>query len=139
MIEVFQKRTRIATFFALGIGFAFLLVLPIVTGPYYAHIFILLFLNVSLAGGYRLLFVPQAKVWHQGSASTAQNPSLRKYHLVKSTLYFLRKHAAKVWFPAAVVFWALVFLRAVIVEFWRGDLDSVRAYSRGLFQGWSQT
>jgi GT2 family glycosyltransferase len=91
------------------------------------------------AAGYRLLFVPQARVWHQGSASTAQNPSLRKYHLVKSTLYFLRKHAAKVWFPAAVVFWALVFLRAVIVEFLRGDLDSVRAYSRGLFQGWSQT
>jgi hypothetical protein len=64
---------------------------------------------------------------------------LRKYHLVKSTLYFLRKHAAKIWFPAALVFWALVFLRAVLVEFLHGDLESVRAYSRGLFQGWSQT
>lgn len=91
------------------------------------------------AVGYRLLFVPQAKVWHQGSASTAQNPAWRKYHLAKSTLYFLRKHAARIWFPAAVIFWALVFLRAVVVEFLHGDLDSVRAYSRGLFQGWSQT
>jgi GT2 family glycosyltransferase len=91
------------------------------------------------AAGYHLLFVPQAKMWHRGSASTAQNPALRKYHLVRSTLYFLRKHASMVWFPAALVFWTLVFLRAVTVEFLRGDLDSVRAYSEGLFKGWSQT
>jgi len=91
------------------------------------------------AEGYRLLFVPQAKMWHQGSASTAQNPGLRKYHLVRSTLYFLEKHAARVWFPAAFVFWALVFFRAITLEFLRGDLKSVRAYSMGLFKGASQT
>ena len=34
--------------------------------------------------GFSLLFVPQAHVWHQGSASTAFSPSLRKYHMVKS-------------------------------------------------------
>lgn len=46
-----------AAFFVLGAVLAFLLVLPVFSGPYYAHIFLLLFLNVSLAGGYRLLFV----------------------------------------------------------------------------------
>ena len=89
--------------------------------------------------GYRLLFVPQAKMWHRGSASTAHRPSLRKYHLVRSTFYFLRKHAARLWFPAAAVFWALVFLRAVLVEFLRGDLEGMRAYSKALFKGWGRT
>jgi GT2 family glycosyltransferase len=91
------------------------------------------------AAGYRLVFVPQAKIWHRGAASTARNPALRKYYLVRSTLYFLRKHAARLWFPAAVIFWALVFLRAVLAELLRGDLDSVRAYSMGLLEGWGQT
>jgi GT2 family glycosyltransferase len=89
--------------------------------------------------GYRLLFVPPAKMWHQGSASTAKNPALRKHHLVKSTAYFLSKHSARIWLPAAAVFWALVFLRAMLADFLRGDLDSVRAYTSGLFADWSQT
>jgi hypothetical protein len=91
------------------------------------------------AAGYRLLFVPQAQMWHQGSASTVQNPALRKYHLVKSTWRFLRQHASKIWFPVAIVVWALIFLRELMVEFWTSPLDSARSYSRLLFQGWDQT
>jgi GT2 family glycosyltransferase len=87
------------------------------------------------AAGYRLLLVPQAKMWHHGAASTVQNPGLRKYHLARSTVYFLKKHAARIWFPAAAVFWTLVFLRELSIEFWRGDLDGVRAYVLGLLNG----
>jgi GT2 family glycosyltransferase len=91
------------------------------------------------SAGFRLLFVPQAQLWHLGAASTAHIPALRKYHLVRSTIYFLRKHAAMVWTPAAVAFWTLVFLRAVLVDLLHGDLDSARAYSVGLITGWNQT
>jgi GT2 family glycosyltransferase len=91
------------------------------------------------AAGFRLLYVPGAKILHWGSASTASNPALRKYHLVRSTWLFLRKHAARIWLPAAVLFWGLVFLRALIVEVLRGDLTGLRAYSKGLLEAWGRT
>lgn len=91
------------------------------------------------AAGYRLLCVPGAKIWHRGSASTASDPALRKYHLVRSTWLFLRKHAVRLWVPAAVVFWGLVFLRAVIVDMLQGDLTGLRARLRGLLDGWNPT
>lgn len=40
-----------------GFGAIFLLVLPHFSGPYYGHIFILVFLHVTLAMGYRLLYI----------------------------------------------------------------------------------
>jgi GT2 family glycosyltransferase len=88
------------------------------------------------AAGYKLLFVPQARMWHQGSASTAQCASLRKYHIVRSTSHFLRKHRLLIRLPMALLFWTLVFLRALVGEIARGDWKGIRAYSSGLFQEW---
>ena len=39
------------------LGIILLSVLPFLSGPYYTHIFILVFINITLAVGYRLLFV----------------------------------------------------------------------------------
>jgi branched-chain amino acid transport system permease protein len=53
---IFGARKRLPLLLTMGLGSLFVLALPFFSGPYYAHIFILVFLNVSLASGYRLLF-----------------------------------------------------------------------------------
>lgn len=52
-----MDRRKLLILVALGIGLLFLLAFPWFSGDYYAHILILVFLNVVLAVGYRLLYV----------------------------------------------------------------------------------
>lgn len=85
--------------------------------------------------GFSLFFVPQARVWHKGSASTANNNGMRKYHFVKSTVGFARKHTSLALIPPAFVFWMLVFLRFIIADLARGNLAVVRSYWSGLIDG----
>ena len=87
------------------------------------------------AAGFSLLFVPQAHVWHKGSASTAENNGFRKYHFVRSTIHFARKHTAWALMPYAAAFWVLVLLRFVVMDLTRGNLSAVRSYWAGLVNG----
>jgi len=75
--------------------------------------------------GFSLLFVPQARAWHVGFASTSQNPALRRYHYIRSTVLFLRKHVSPVFILPALVFWMSVLLRMIVADLLRGDLHLV--------------
>ena len=88
--------------------------------------------------GFSLLFVPQAHVWHKGSASTAENNGFRKYHFVRSTIHFAMKHTVWALMPYAATFWALVLLRFVVVDLTRGNLSAVRSYWSGLVNGFTE-
>lgn len=85
--------------------------------------------------GYTLLFVPQAHVHHKGSASTRENLSLRKYHHVRSTIIFLRKHLRPLWVIPAACFWFLVLGKFVLEDFWHGQAVSFASYWSGFMNG----
>ncbi|MFQ5855671.1 MAG: glycosyltransferase family 2 protein [Anaerolineae bacterium] len=87
------------------------------------------------AVGFSLLFVPEAHVWHKGSASTAHNKAMRRYHMARSTVLFLRKHTSLALSLPVLVFWMLVYLRTVIADLMQGDLAIVRSCWSGLVDG----
>ena len=87
------------------------------------------------AVGYSLLFVPEAHVWHKGSASTAHNKPMRRYHMVRSTVLFLKKHTSIALSPLVLVFWMLVYFRTVIADLMDGDLAIIRSCWSGLVDG----
>ncbi len=78
--------------------------------------------------GISLLFVPQARVWHTGSASTAHNLELRKYHYIKSSILFLKKHLSRAVIPLGLAFWSSVFLRMIVFDILRGDPPKLDTY-----------
>jgi GT2 family glycosyltransferase len=45
--------------------------------------------------GRRLAYCAEASVWHKGSASTGLASPLKDYHIVKSSLLFVHKHAPR--------------------------------------------
>lgn len=85
--------------------------------------------------GFKSMFVPQAKVWHLGSASTAQNLSLRKFHYIRSTIFFLKKHVSLSLIAPVASFWALVFMRMVFSDVLNGKPALIQAYWSGIVQG----
>ncbi|MEM8530594.1 MAG: glycosyltransferase family 2 protein [Chloroflexota bacterium] len=88
--------------------------------------------------GFSLLFVPQSRVWHQGSASTSRNSALRNYYVVKSTAYFLKKHTTPIFLAPVFMFWILVSLRAIVVDIARGNLGVIPSYWTGFVDGVSK-
>ena len=89
--------------------------------------------------GYALLFVPKARVWHFGSASTAHNLALRRYHHIRSTILFLRKYALRLSLIPAVIFWFLVLLRALLLDLIKGDLSFISSYASAILHGMNES
>lgn len=85
--------------------------------------------------GFSLLFVPQACVWHKGSASTASNAGMREYHLVRSAVYFAKKHTMFALFIPSLFLWISVLLRLMADSIIRGDLKALESYCSGLLDG----
>jgi GT2 family glycosyltransferase len=73
--------------------------------------------------GYSPLFVPQAHVWHSGSASTARFIQMRRYHHLRSTVIFLLKHLTPLWAAPALAFWSVVLLRSLGRDLLRAGLS----------------
>jgi GT2 family glycosyltransferase len=88
--------------------------------------------------GFTLLFVPQALVWHKGSASTAHDTRLRRYHLSRSTIHFVRKHSSPFLFLPAIIFWMLVAVRFLVYDLVRGSIAAIRSYLVGVVTGWNE-
>ncbi|HMQ33314.1 MAG TPA: glycosyltransferase family 2 protein [Chloroflexaceae bacterium] len=85
--------------------------------------------------GFGLRYVPAALVWHEGSASTASDAGLRRFHYARSTALFLRRHLAGAALLPALAFWGLVALRAAALDLARGDLAALGDYAAGLRDG----
>lgn len=88
--------------------------------------------------GFSLLFVPQAHVWHKGSASTAHNRAMRRYHMARSTIHFLKKHTPLPLSLPVLAFWILVSLQTFIVDLGHGDWAVIRSSWSGVVDGFSE-
>jgi len=86
--------------------------------------------------GYRLLLVPQARLWHKVSRSSQGSDSpAERYWMARSSVRFFRKHVRGArW--AAVFPWRVgSALKTTLRLAGRGNLPAVRAYWRGLLDG----
>jgi hypothetical protein len=85
--------------------------------------------------GFSLLFVPQAYVWHKGSASTTSNAGMREYHLIRSAVYFAMKHTMPALIIPSLFLWIPVLLRLMANSIIRGDIKALESYWSGLLDG----
>ncbi len=85
--------------------------------------------------GYRIVYVPRAILWHQGSATIGSYSPRKKYLEAVNSAYFVRKHGT---FPDRLkyIFFAGVGLfYALVVQTPQGNHKAVLAKARGLWVG----
>lgn len=87
--------------------------------------------------GYCLLTVPTASMWHKVAGSSSLSSPLRTYHLARSSVLFFRKHGHGWRIPFICAYRLGSAARKIGVFLLRRDVRSVRAYLRGLQDGWS--
>lgn len=91
------------------------------------------------SAGYRVLMVPRAKMWHKVATSSGGSDSpMERYHMARSSVLFFRKHVhGWRWLivgPYRAGSAAKWVMRLALRRRW----VSVRAYLRGLGDGWQR-
>jgi len=84
--------------------------------------------------GYRLVTVPQARMWHKGAGSAES--AFRVYQMGRGSVIFFRTHAQGLRRPAVFLFRSGTALKKTLEFLLRKRPHLVRHYWRGLLDGW---
>jgi len=85
--------------------------------------------------GYRVVYVPRAKLWHRGSATIGQYTPRKKYLEAVNSVYFVRKYASRQDRLKYAFFALSGLIYAMVAQSTKGNLPAVIAKARGLRDG----
>jgi GT2 family glycosyltransferase len=85
--------------------------------------------------GYRVVYVPKAVLWHQGSATIGDYSPRKKYLEAVNSVYFVRKYGRRRERLKYAFFAGLGLIYALLVQSLRGNHMSVLAKARGIWDG----
>jgi hypothetical protein len=77
--------------------------------------------------GWKILYVPESRVWHKVSASVENNSQVQNYYYFRSGLLFYGRHA-----PKSLFRFAANHIVYAINQYFRGKKNILRGYSAGL-------
>lgn len=103
---------------------------------YFLYLEDLDFCLTAQQAGFSILFVPRSRVWHTISASTAGDLPHRRYHQIRSTILFLRKHLSPAAFLPGVFFWSAVFIRMLFFDLIKDGYRAISSYRSALISGY---
>jgi GT2 family glycosyltransferase len=89
----------------------------------------------AAALGYRVVYVPQALMWHRGSATIGAYSPRKKYLEAVNSVYFVRKYGGFQQRVKYGLFAGLGLIYAFIVQSCRGNHSAVLAKARGIWDG----
>ena len=84
--------------------------------------------------GFRVVYVPQARVYHRGGASTGgEGQPLVEYYKTRNLIYFMRKHAAPYHWIMFVPVFCLSVTKRLIRAFRHGNRAAIVAIAHALW------
>jgi GT2 family glycosyltransferase len=88
--------------------------------------------------GYRILYVPEAVMWHHGSATIGSYTPRKKYLEAVNSVYFVRKHGTLQNRTKYAFYAGFGLVYALVVQSLRGNQKAVFAKARGIWDGLSK-
>lgn len=85
--------------------------------------------------GYRIVTVPEAKMWHKVSASAGLDSPFRAYHMARGSVLFYSKHARGIQRPVTLLFRTGSAVKTTVQFLAQRRHDLVEAYWRGVRDG----
>ncbi len=86
--------------------------------------------------GYKIVAVPESKIWHKVSSSTGGTKSpLFAYYLTRNRILFMRKHARIYHWVTFLLFFTMDILKGLLSCAKHGDINRAKATLKGLLHG----
>ena len=89
----------------------------------------------AIQAGYRVVYVPEAVMWHQGSATIGDYSRHKKYLEAVNSVYFVRKYGKRTQRIKYAFFAGFGLMYALILQSFRGSPRAVFAKARGIWDG----
>ena len=89
-------------------------------------------------GGFELLNVTDARVWHKVAASAGEGSPLQKYYMARNSIRFFVSHTPRWCLPLIALYRLGSAIRTVSRALRHGKTEAARAYLRGLSDGVSE-
>jgi GT2 family glycosyltransferase len=89
----------------------------------------------AVQAGYRVVYVPRAVIWHQGSATIGDYSPRKKYLEAVNSVYFVRKYGTFTNCLRYAAFVGLGLIYALVVQSLHGNHAAVFAKARGIWDG----
>jgi GT2 family glycosyltransferase len=89
----------------------------------------------AVQAGYRVVYVPGAVMWHQGSATIGDYSPRKKYLEAVNSVYFVRKYGKRTERIKYAFFAGFGLMYALILQSFRGNPRAVFAKARGIWDG----
>jgi len=86
--------------------------------------------------GYRLITVPEAKMWHKGAGSAEMISAFRTYHMARSSVIFFGTHARGLQKPFCLIFRLGSALSKSLRFVRKGQIFLLSHHWRGIMDGW---
>jgi GT2 family glycosyltransferase len=93
--------------------------------------------------GYKVLYVPKAKIWHKRSSATKKTSGFYEYHMARNMFWFMRQHATRRQYRSFILyffgfqFWFTSGIHLIyhkdmnaFVSFLRGVMDGIKGVQR---------
>ena len=93
----------------------------------------------SVRLGYRVVYVPEAVMWHGGSSTIGSYSPRKKYLEAINSVYFVRKYGTPSNRMKYAFFAGFGLLYALVVQSCRGNQKAVFAKARGIWDGLHKT
>jgi len=87
--------------------------------------------------GYKVLYVPKAKIWHKGLSTSKKIHGFTEYHIVRNRFWFMKKHATiKQYSSFLLYFFVFQFwFTSGILLLYHKDMSIYISYLRGVMDG----
>ncbi|MFC1919366.1 glycosyltransferase family 2 protein [Chloroflexota bacterium] len=87
--------------------------------------------------GFKVVYVPKAKVWHKGNRSTAKTSGFIQYYNARNRFRFMRKHATKMQFASFFIYFLtfVLWARTLYYIVYERNLSSIMWLYRGVRDG----
>jgi GT2 family glycosyltransferase len=87
--------------------------------------------------GYRLLYVPKARMWHKVRASSRNISGFHEYQMTRNMFWFLKKHLDKTLYRKFLLYFFLfkLWYQLGVYIFYLREFSAVKPFFRGLVDG----
>ena len=91
----------------------------------------------SRKAGYRVVYVPEGKVWHKGGPKTEGHSTVRLYYMTRNRFLFVKRNATTFQFLRFLTRFLLIDLwsTGIILLVERGGLKSLKVFYKGAYDG----
>jgi GT2 family glycosyltransferase len=87
--------------------------------------------------GYKIISVPDAKIWHKLSYTTKKVTGFYEYHITRNMFWFMKKFANKLDYTIFLIYFfgfRVLFMSALFLIYYR-DIQSLKYYYKGIIDG----